>query len=319
MVLHEFPNLAWLKTQAESSFSNRRDASGRQLQNTGWPNVILNATTGNTYRDNIRGPLSLFTNISGKSAVEAGSKRVVVNEGFFFVTNHDQYYTLQIDKVKTETFNIHFGEYFAEQVYHSLSHHAEKLIDDEFHAPLAHLELYNKLHQKDAVIDQLICELHEAGQDKLTEEEKLYRLMCELLRKNNVIKQSEKEIPVIKNSTREEIQKRMNTATDYIYSFYDKDISLDELAQVACLSKFHFLRLFKIAYGTTPHQFITAVKIDRAKALLKNQQDDVNVIAKSLGFDSSSSFSRSFFNQVKMYPSQFRANFAGSRFTLFVC
>lgn len=311
MVLHEFPNLAWLKNQAESSFSNKRDASGRQLPNAGWPNVILNATTGNTFRDNIRGPLSLFTNISGKSAVEAGSKRVVVNEGFFFVTNHDQYYTLQIDQVKTETFNIHFGEYFAEQVIDSLSHHAEKLIDDQFQAPLSHLELYNKLHQKDAVIDQLIRELHEAGSDKLKEEEKLYQLMGALLRKNNIIKQSEKEIPVIKNSTREEIQKRMNTATDYIYSFYDKDISLDELAQAACLSKFHFLRLFKIAYGATPHQFITSVKIERAKALLKNQQDDVNVIAKNLGFDSASSFSRSFFNQVKMYPSQFRASFAG--------
>lgn len=309
MILHEFPNLAWLKNQAESSFSNQRDASGRQLPNTGWPNVILNATTGNTHRDNIRGPLSLFTNLSGKSTVEAGNKRVIVNEGFFFVTNHDQYYTLQIEKVKTETFNIHFGEYFAEQVVDSLSHNAEKLIDNQFHAPLSHLELYNKLYQKDAVIDELIRELHEAGTDKLKEEEKLYALMEALLRKNNMIKQSEKEIPVIKNSTREEIQKRMNTATDYIYSFYDRDISLDELAQAACLSKFHFLRLFKIAYGTTPHQFITSVKIDRAKMLLKKQEDEVNVIAKTLGFDSASSFSRSFYNHVKMYPSQFRANF----------
>ena len=307
MVLKEFPDLQWLKKQAETRFSNQRDAAGKKLPNAGWPNVILNATSNNTYRDNIRGPLSIFTNLSGKSMIEAGSKRVIVNDGFLFVTNQDQHYTLQIDKVKTETFNIHFGEYFAEQVMHSISHDAGKLIDDEFQVPHAHLELYNKIHQKDQVIDTLIQGLREVESDKLKEEEKLYQLMIKLLRKNNIIKKNEKEIPVIKNSTREEIQKRMNAATDYIYSFYEREISLAELAKAACLSKFHFLRLFKIAYQTTPHQFITSVKINRAKILLKHQKHDVNVIAKNLGFANSSSFSRSFYNHVKMYPSQYRA------------
>src|SRR4051812_20782388 len=116
MVHTEFPNLQWLKSQAEQSFAARKAWNGRVLAKKGWPTVILNVKTNNAYRDNIRGPLSVFSNIRGESVVEASKRRVKVKEGFFFVTNHDEYYTLQVDQRNTETFNIHFGEYFADQV-----------------------------------------------------------------------------------------------------------------------------------------------------------------------------------------------------------
>jgi AraC family transcriptional regulator len=308
MIFHEFPDLQWLKRQAEEGFANRKDAQGRALPNQGWPNVILNARSSNTYRDNIKGPVSIFTNISGKSIVEVHGKRAVVNEGFFFVTNYAQHYTLQIDNTKTETFNIHFGENFADGVLHAVSKPVDKLIEtDKLASPLDHLELYAKLHSSDAVVTRLISEIRGLEGNRIHEEEKLAELMLHLLKLNGRIKEGESQIPVIKNSTREEIQKRLNNATDFIYSFYDKNISLDDIAAAACLSKFHFLRLFKTVYRQTPHQFITAIKIDRAKAMLKSQATDVNQIARSLGFDNSSSFSRAFFNQVKAYPTQFRA------------
>src|SRR5690349_21527217 len=113
MILREFPNLTWLKQQAEARFSNRTAWDGRPLPQSGWPNVILNVETKQTYRNNIRGPLSLFTNIQGESTVETGSKRVKIKENFFYLSNQAQHYTLDINEAKpTQTFNIHFGEYF---------------------------------------------------------------------------------------------------------------------------------------------------------------------------------------------------------------
>ena len=100
--------------------------------------------------------------------------------------------------------------------------------------------------------------------------------------------------------------KRLLIASDYIYSFYDKDITLDELAGVACLSKFHFLRLFKIAFGKTPHKFINEVKVEQSKLLLKDPGIEVYTIARSLGFQDASTFSRMFYNQTGVYPSQYR-------------
>jgi AraC family transcriptional regulator len=308
MIFHEFPDLNWLKQQAEEGFARRRDAVGKLLPTPGWPNVILNAQSSNIYRDNIKGPLSIFTNLSGKSIVEVRGKRAVVNEGFFFVTNQAQHYTLQIEGTKTETFNIHFGEHFAEGILGSASAKVDNLVEGgKTSLPLDQVNLYNKLHGCDPIFRQLILEIKGAEGDKLYEEEKLSEIMLYLLKLNSRIKKSESQIPVIKHATREEIQKRLHHATDYIYSFYDQNISLDDLAAAACLSKFHFLRLFKTLYRQTPHQFITAVKIEKAKSMLKNNSDDVSRIAKSLGFDNSSSFSRTFYNQVGAYPSQFRA------------
>nr|WP_262899503.1 AraC family transcriptional regulator [Chryseosolibacter histidini] len=95
-------------------------------------------------------------------------------------------------------------------------------------------------------------------------------------------------------------------ATDYIHSYYHQDITLEELAGVACLSKFHFLRLFKIAFQKTPHQFISEVKVQQAKTFLKRTGMEVSAIAKALGFDNTSSFSRMFYHQTGLYPSQYR-------------
>jgi len=65
------------------------------------------------------------------------------------------------------------------------------------------------------------------------------------------IKKIQQQLPSLKSSTRKEIMRRLMVATDYIYTFYDRKLSLEELAQACCLSKFHFLRLFKIAFGKT--------------------------------------------------------------------
>ena len=132
MIFHHFPDLQWLKQQSENRFSNRKGWEGRTLPQQGWPSVILNVNTGFTYRDNIRGPLSIFTNLSGESHVGIGKNRTTIREGFFFISNNDQRYTLDINncKTSTETFNIHFGEHFASRVLRSLTLPTESLLDN---------------------------------------------------------------------------------------------------------------------------------------------------------------------------------------------
>lgn len=70
---------------------------------------------------------------------------------------------------------------------------------------------------------------------------------------------------------------------------FTKKISLNDIAKNACISKFHFLRLFKILYGRTPHQYITAKRIEKAKQLLSNGST-VSEVCFTVGFESISSF-----------------------------
>jgi AraC family transcriptional regulator len=308
MILKDFPELQWLKKQAEERFSGKNGWGGRILPEKGWPTVILNVETNRTYRDNIRGPLSIFTNIAGESEVETGNHKVKIREGLFFITNHDQHYTLGIDHPSTQTFNIHFGEFFADRVFNTLLSQPEQLLDEPyFTAPFERLEFYNRLRQRDATFNTLVDSIRLNPNDNLLREEKLFELGSLLLTGNKEIQKMQRFIPAVKNSTREEIVSRLLRAVDYVHSYYDRELSLEEMASVACLSKFHFLRLFKIAFKKTPHQFISEVKINRAKNLLKTTTHDVVSIARTLGFDNSSTFSRMFYNQVGAYPTQFRA------------
>src|SRR5690349_15562071 len=131
MIYTQFPDLQWLKKQAEEGFANRKAWMGGTLQQAGWPSVILQVKTPAICRDHIRGPLSLFTNVSGVSKVSVEKKQVTVREDFFFVTNHDQHYTLEVGRNQTtQTFNIHVGEYDADQVLRAITLHPEKLLEE---------------------------------------------------------------------------------------------------------------------------------------------------------------------------------------------
>ena len=138
-------------------------------------------------------------------------------------------------------------------------------------------------------------------------EEKLTSLITILLHQELKLKQSAHDLPVLRSVTREEILKRLTRATDYIYTFYHRDLSLDELAAAAFLSKFHFLRLFKIVFSQTPHQFINQVRIEQSRALLKQGKLDIKTIASAVGFNASSSFSRVFYQHTRVYPTQFQS------------
>jgi AraC family transcriptional regulator len=307
MICTEFPDLNWLKRQTETRFSARRDWAGNVLQNPGWPNVILNVNTKFTYRDNIKGPLSLFTNLSGESSVEAESKRSIIKPGFFFITNPGQQYTLDINsRTPTETFNIHFGEFFADEVLQSITTRPETVLDGA--ARLSQrVDFYNRLHFRNDAINKLILFLYRERPTAMHLEEKLTDLITLIMKDHLNVSSSAERIQTIKKSTREEIVRRLIDACDYIYTFYDRDISLDELARVSCLSRFHFLRLFKTAFGKTPHQFINDVRVHRSKELLERTNFDIKTISSTVGFTSSSSFSRMFFQQTGSYPSAYRA------------
>jgi AraC family transcriptional regulator len=93
---------------------------------------------------------------------------------------------------------------------------------------------------------------------------------------------------------------------DVLRSGFCGEVSLDQLAVEACLSKYHFLRLFRAAYGLSPYQYIQHLRIEKAKILLAGSTISIMDLAELLGFDNSQSFSRLFFQKMSLYPTQYR-------------
>ncbi|MBO6495089.1 AraC family transcriptional regulator [Roseivirga sp.] len=111
---------------------------------------------------------------------------------------------------------------------------------------------------------------------------------------------------IVKQSTKVELYKRLSIARDYIQAHYCEEINLNELSRVACLSPYHFHRAFKRTFGITPKKYVTALRIERAKWLLKNRDSNVQSVCNEIGFKDVSSFTRLFSSYTKATPSAYR-------------
>jgi len=305
MLAHAFPNLEWLKKQANTSFADRKSMSGDSLPFTGWPNVIMNTRVSAVTRDDIKGPLSIFANLSGHSTITVEKYRVQLIPKTFFISNAGQFYTLEIGKQKTETANIHFGEIFSQGAFRSMKRTFAQLLEED--KDDQHPTFYNRVVRSDETFQSLLTAALVPGQGPLEEDQRLFDILEHLVRDEQQVRRQEDQLRGLKQSTRSEIMRRLLRTTDYLYSVSDVQPDLEELARISCLSKFHFLRLFKIAFGKTPHQYITFLKIEQAKNLLLSTTLDAKEISSSLGYKDASSFSRQFCQHVGVYPTQYRS------------
>jgi AraC-like DNA-binding protein len=96
-------------------------------------------------------------------------------------------------------------------------------------------------------------------------------------------------------------------AIAHMRAHLDAHLSLEELAKLGSTSKFHFVRLFEDVTGSSPHRYLTCLRLQRAKALLLNSDLSVMDICLEVGYSSHGSFSKTFAWFVGISPSEFRA------------
>lgn len=82
--------------------------------------------------------------------------------------------------------------------------------------------------------------------------------------------------------------------------------TLDELAEIACISGEHLRRLCRKELGRSPMQHLTHLRLQRARHLLSITDDKVEVIARAVGFESAFTFSNTFHKWIGCRPSTFR-------------
>lgn len=95
----------------------------------------------------------------------------------------------------------------------------------------------------------------------------------------------------------------------YIRKHLNEAIELEKLAEISCLSKDHFIRLFKKELGTTPLQYINQKKIEKAQLLLITEELAVKEIAFQLAFDDYSYFNRLFKKTTGVTPQEYRRQY----------
>lgn len=94
-------------------------------------------------------------------------------------------------------------------------------------------------------------------------------------------------------------------AKQYMDEHYAEKIDLPQIAREAFLSTFHFIRIFKKLYGITPHQYLIAVRIKKAKELLRTNSN-ITEVCYSVGFTSATSFATLFKKISGISPSAYQ-------------
>ena len=97
-----------------------------------------------------------------------------------------------------------------------------------------------------------------------------------------------------------------------LMDFLDAELShgpaLTTLARLAHMSPRHLLRAFTETFGTTPHQYVIARRVQRAEVLLRTTTDSVTSISTSLGFANPSHFATTFKHRTGRTPTAYRAD-----------
>ena len=99
---------------------------------------------------------------------------------------------------------------------------------------------------------------------------------------------------------------RLQRVRDFIEAHLDEDLSLTVLADIACLSPYHFSRSFKEAAGVGPQRYVIQRRLERAKTLIRRTNRPLALIAQEAGFADQSHLTSIFRREMGVTPGRFR-------------
>jgi len=280
----------------------------KTLQNN---NKILSETRAHRYQIQCTDDFSIRFVLTGNEIYRLGKRELSIYPDSFLILNKGTQYISKIDsQTPVAAFSIAFDQRFLNDFNRSYTADDNSLLDNlditengiDFNETIYPFKgdiKFNIQHLKRNIDNGLNDELliNEYLHHCLVNYHKIYR--TEILNKSEKLAFSNKKTQV-------EIMKRLNLAKEYIYTNYNKNVMLEDLAQHSCLSVNHLLRTFKQAFNLSPHQFLTQLRLQRAQLLLKNTGYSINEVVCMVGFECPSSFIRLFKDRYKTTPMKFR-------------
>ncbi|UVI28606.1 helix-turn-helix transcriptional regulator [Paenibacillus spongiae] len=153
-------------------------------------------------------------------------------------------------------------------------------------------------HNIEKLLSQLIAHYHQPG---LTHHTSCQGLLMQLFGELSRCKQ-ERETTT---EGQHKIKTKMVLIRNHIANHYDREIRHKELEQLSGLSRNYIIVKFRKAFGMTPFEYLTRVRIERAKELAVQTNMSIGEIARSIGYSDVHTFGRMFKNNMGVSLSQF--------------
>jgi AraC-like DNA-binding protein len=277
----------------------------------GWPNMIIHARARESAWPMHRGPLSIKCAFGGREIYQTREERYPVDDNSYLVLNEGQEYSSTIEEPhEIESFCIFFRADFVDSTLGALVTPADRLLDDPIEPTTQPVRFFERLYPHDRIVTPHLLALRTATAAGVTTQgwidEQFHELLERLLLVHRDVCRQIEALPAARRSTRLEIYRRLQRAREFMDAGLTEQLTIPQIAAIACLSPHHFLRLFKRVVGETPHQYLTRKRLERAQQLLLGSTRSVMDICFDVGFESPGSFSTLFRRHLGHSPDQFR-------------
>lgn len=278
------------------------------LYNPGTPeiwtaNAVLRGRSKVYGTPTMQGTLSIKTVRRGHARWSTPERTFRVDEDAFLVLNEGQTYSLEIDcRDWVETHCVFFRPGFFQQASAARDSSWESLLESEGRVPGDCLECLNPMTRGMRMALEQVQE--SLSLEPGSQFDSMVAVADALKEVQDSARHGAARLDHARESTREEVHRRLVRTRDRILSDSSGDISLAALARDAAMSPFHFHRLFTRVFGETPHALITKRKLAHAGRLLKAGMP-VWQVCHAVGFQSPTSFAAAFKKAFGISPKRY--------------
>lgn len=263
----------------------------------GRENCVILARSRDAAYDRYRQRLSIKMASGGRERYFVEGRSIAVDDDNYLVLNDGQCYGSLIQSERdVESFSIFFRPGLLEDVLAALTTRADRIPDRDRPGAAGSVDFPEQLCPHDGTVTPVMRfirhHIRQGVDDEHWYEEQLQVLATRLLIQQRRVRMNELRLDCVRSSTRVELCRRLALAADFINSCYDRDIGLEQMAGVACLSIHHFMRLFRSVYGLTPMQYLYRKRIQAAQRLRNDPELSAQQIATQVGFNSRATFYR---------------------------
>ena len=249
---------------------------------------------GRRYHERFAGPLSIKSVVRGTGTWEVGRSRFEVTPHTALIVNDGEEYTIDIDaREPVETFCIFFARGFVEEAFEAATTASGSLLSGSRPPAVEFSERWT--------FDKRILDALEAARGTRGDAA-VYDLANALVRTRDGVDRRIAGMPLLRSSTRDEIRRRIERGVGFIHGSLESPFTVADVAREACLSRFHFHRLFTAMVGETPHRYIARLRLERARAMLRDGSRSVSEVALASGFATPSAFSSAYSKHFGIPP-----------------
>ena len=249
--------------------------------------------------------------LKGEAIYETNDEKVKIKPNFITVTHPHEEHILQLSNPNKQCTLIYTPDFINDFV-NSFQKKDSFLLENPFNNDKKSLEFNNKIFTEKWDTVSLINNIYQMIGSNLNKDMKLLSEICfqeallSIIKNEMFIRLQQKNEEQLTLGEKEESKNRIQLAINYINDNYNQNITIEQLAQISNLSKFHFSRLFKKYLGVSPYQYLANKRIENAKMYLKNSHLSVTEIAFEVGFSNLSTFARLFTKVTGISPTSFR-------------